>query len=109
MIDVTYQFGEETSIMTAGLADFLRYNLWANMQLLEACAQLTDEQLDATLQGTYGSVRETLVHLFRAEEGYARHFNLTSETPTPPLRDFSTFPGFDELKRRAERSGQELI
>jgi uncharacterized damage-inducible protein DinB len=95
--------------MTTGLPDFFKYNLWANLRLLEACAHLSDAQLDATTKGTFGSVRETLMHLFAAEEGYARHFNFTGPAPTPRLADLTTFAGFDELRRRAERSGKELI
>ena len=95
--------------MTTGLPDFFTYNLWANLRLLDACAHLSDAQLDATTKGTFGSVRETLMHLFSAEEGYARHFNFTGIAPTPRLADLTTFPGFDELRRRAERSGKELI
>ncbi|HEV2661333.1 MAG TPA: DinB family protein [Ktedonobacteraceae bacterium] len=93
--------------MTTGLPDFFHYNLWANLRLLDACTQLSDAQLDATMTGTFGSVRETLMHLFASEEGYVRSF--TGTTPTPPLKGFTTFAGFDELRRRAERSGKELI
>ena len=93
--------------MTTGLPDFFQYNLWANLRLLEACAYLSDEHLNATTKGTFGSVRETLMHLFAAEEGYVRHFTGTS--PTPRLKELTTFPGFDELRRRVERSGKELI
>ncbi len=93
--------------MTIGLPDFFKYNLWANLRLLDACAQLSDAQLDATTKGTFGSVRETLMHLFAAEEGYVRA--LTGKIPTPPLADLTHFPDFDELRRRAERSGKELI
>ena len=35
-----------------------------------------------------------------------RHF--TGPSPTPRLKELTTFPGFDELRRRAERSGKEL-
>src|SRR5215472_9532260 len=94
--------------MTAGLPDFFKYNLWANMRLLDACAQLSDAQLDATTKGTYGSVRETLIHLFSAEEGYVRGITGTSPS-SPQLKELTTFPGFDELRQRAERSGKALI
>ena len=94
--------------MSTGLSDFFQYNLWANLRLLDACSQLSDAQLDFTSKGAYGSVRETLMHLFTAEEGYARHFHFTGADPTPALKEFTTFPGFDELRRRAERSGKEL-
>src|SRR5258708_19405526 len=93
--------------MTTGLPDFFQYNLWENLRLLDACAHLSDAQLDATTRGTFGSVRETLMHLFAAEEGYVRSF--TGTTPIPPLKELTTFAGLDELRRRAERSGKELI
>ena len=93
--------------MTTGLPDLYRYNRWANLRLLDACAELSDAQLDATTKGVYGSVRETLLHLFAGEEGYVRHFTGTS--PAPRLRELTDFPGLDELRRRAEWSGTELI
>jgi uncharacterized damage-inducible protein DinB len=93
--------------MTTGLADFFKYNLWANRCLLDACENLSDAQLDATTIGTFGSVRETLMHLLSSEEGYARH--VTGKIPSPTLKEFTTFPGFDELQRRAKMSGQSLI
>ncbi len=96
--------------MTTRLTDFFTYNLWANQRLLDSCAQLSDAQLDATmLRGTFGSVRETLMHLCAAEEGYARHFHLTGPAPTPMLKEFTTFAGFDELRLRVEWSGKELL
>jgi uncharacterized damage-inducible protein DinB len=91
----------------AGLPDFFRFNLWANQRILDACASLTDTQLDMTTTGTFGSIRDTLMHLFASEEGYAGHF--TGSPPTPRLNDFTTFAGFDELRRRAHMSGNELI
>jgi len=93
--------------MTTGLPDFFKYNLWANLRLLDACTHLSDAQLDATTRGTFGSVRETLMHMLAAEEGYAR--TLTGTSPTPRLKELTTFPDFDELRRRAERSGETLI
>ncbi len=58
-------------------------------------------------QATFGSVLETLMRLFTAEEGCAQHFNFTGTAPRPA--GLTTFPGFDELQRRVERSGKELI
>ncbi|MBA3823017.1 MAG: DinB family protein [Ktedonobacterales bacterium] len=94
--------------MATGLADFFTYNLWANLRLLDTCETLTDAQLDATTPGVFGSVRETLVHLFSSEEGYSHHSHLTGPMPTPSLRAMTEFPGFAVLRQRAERSGREL-
>lgn len=93
--------------MATKLAEFFQYNLWANQQLLDACTTLTDAQLDAKMIGTFGSIRETLLHLFQAEEGYVKSF--TKKLPNPALKDIASFPGFDELRRHAEMSGQSLI
>jgi uncharacterized damage-inducible protein DinB len=93
--------------MTPGLRGFFEYNLWANLRLLDSCAALSDAQLDETMHGTFGSIRETLLHIFSSEEGYAR--SVTGTAPTPRLDKLTTFPGFDELRRRAEQSGNRLI
>jgi uncharacterized damage-inducible protein DinB len=100
-------FLKENLPMTTGLSDFYKYNLWANLRLLDACARLTNEQLDATMVGTFGSIRETLMHMLSSEEGYAGHF--TGTYPQPRLHELPAFPGFDELRRRAEQSGKSLI
>jgi uncharacterized damage-inducible protein DinB len=93
--------------MSAGLADFFRYNLWANHVLLDSCDPLSDAQLDATTAGVYGSVRAILMHLFSAEESYAGRVG--DQASEPSLKESDAFPGFDELRRRAEQSGQALI
>lgn len=95
--------------MTARLTDFFRYNLWANLHLLDFCSQLTDEQLDFSIVGVYGSIRETLHHMLASEEGYARRFTFTGEAPKPYLKEMPTFPGFDVLRERAEHCGNELL
>jgi len=55
---------------TDTLTTFFRHNLWANERLIELCAGLSDEQLDATLVGTFGSIRATLQHIVAAERSY---------------------------------------
>lgn len=94
--------------MTTELTNFVNYNLWANLCMLDACAQLTDAQLtDATAKGVYGSVRDTLVHILSSEQDYVR--DLTGNSPTPRLDELTHFPGFDELRRYARWSAEELI
>lgn len=93
--------------MTTRLTNFLKQHLWANLRLLEACMNLSDEQLDATMRGTYGSVRETLMHLFAAEERYVAL--LTGRRSEDALSEGGPFAGFDELRQRAHKAGEELI
>ena len=52
------------------LLEMFRHKTWATLRLIEYCQGLSDEHLDATTPGTYGSIRETLHHLVDAEEGY---------------------------------------
>jgi len=48
------------------------------------------------------------MHMLTAEEGYAR--SVTGNIPTTPqLRELTQLPDFDELRRRAKRTGEELI
>jgi uncharacterized damage-inducible protein DinB len=56
--------------VTDTLTTLYSHNLWANLRLLERCAGLTDEQLGATAVGTFGSIRDTLQHIVRAERSY---------------------------------------
>ena len=55
---------------TDTLTTLFRHNRWANERILERCAGLTDEQLDATIVGAYGSIRDTLQHIVTAERSY---------------------------------------
>ncbi len=93
--------------MATILAELFQHNRWANLRLLDACARLTDDQLNAAAPGTYGRVRDTLVHMLAAEERYVGL--LTGEQPKKPLRESEGYPGIPELRKRARRSGQALI
>ncbi len=55
---------------TDTLTTLFSHNLWANLRLLEQCAALSSEQLDATISGTYGSIRDTLQHIVTGEQLY---------------------------------------
>lgn len=89
----------------ARLSDMFRHNLWANLKLLDACEGLSDEMLDSKVEGTYGTVRDTLVHLFGAERRYAQRLQGDARTPIPD----GQWPGFAELRALAEDTGNSLI
>ncbi len=48
----------------------LIHHRWANDRLLDACAQLTDEQLDHEFEMGVGSLRKTLTHMAGAIRGW---------------------------------------
>ena len=72
--------------MTDFLLRQMRHGIWANERLLERCRALTDEQMDLTVPGTYGTIRKTLAHIVSAEEGYLVRL-LGSLLHEPPLRE----------------------
>ena len=91
----------------AGVAvEIFKHNLWANLRLLDACASLSEEDLEATAPGTYGKVRDTLVHLFASEGRYVGEFNGKREFM---LNEEQEFAGFEVLRTHAVTSGEALI
>jgi uncharacterized damage-inducible protein DinB len=55
---------------TDTLTTLFSHHLWANLRLFEQCAGLTNEQLDATIPGAYGSIYVTLQHIVTSEQSY---------------------------------------
>jgi uncharacterized damage-inducible protein DinB len=86
------------------LVKLFEHNNWANIQIIQACSALSDEQLDAEPQSaTKGSIRETLTHLVNSQRGYLSLLTLTLEARhhAPP-----TFAG---LQESAQISGEGLL
>lgn len=94
--------GGDTSVLTTLFA----HNVWANLKLLDFCERLSDEQLDATAIGCYGSIRDTLWHIVGAEVSYVQRVN--GKLPAKPLPP-DQFPGFEVLKDAVRWAGDELL
>jgi uncharacterized damage-inducible protein DinB len=71
--------------MTSVLLELFRHKAWATLRLIEFCQTIDPSHLDASLPGTYGSVRATLAHLANAETSYFRR--LTGEQLGPVLEE----------------------
>jgi uncharacterized damage-inducible protein DinB len=71
--------------MTGTLLELFRHKTWATLRLIEYCQGLADDHLDATIPGTFGTIRETLRHLVGADEGYFSI--LTRKRLSEPLPD----------------------
>jgi uncharacterized damage-inducible protein DinB len=87
-------------------SEFLTYNRWANLQLIDTLAALTPEQLSASAPGVYGSIYATLVHIIRAEAGY---FHRLTGTRLPPPFAWETNPSPLEIRPYAEQVGTALF
>jgi uncharacterized damage-inducible protein DinB len=88
------------------ITDLFSHNLWANLSLLERCAPLTDEQLNATIPGTYGSIRDTLEHIVNAEQSYFSRISTGKRYVRPEDAPPMTF---EEMMESARRTGASLI
>ena len=93
--------------MSESLVEMFRHNAWANQQLYEACEGLSDEQLDATVVGTFGSIRDTLTHIASAQNRFAAA--LAESEPVSVIRESDPFPGVAELRDAARTSGEALV
>ena len=91
--------------MSKVLVQALRYNRWANLQLLDVCSTLSEEQLQLSSPGTYGTIAATWQHLLAAEQRYLRRLVGFQ----PQISEKDEFPGLAALKEHAARSGDELI
>ncbi len=52
------------------LDDAFAHHVWATLRLLDTCRALSSEQLETTVEGTYGPILETLRHLVGADASY---------------------------------------
>jgi uncharacterized damage-inducible protein DinB len=66
------------------------YGYWANRRLFDAVLQLTDEQFVQPVAGSYGSVRNTLVHILSAEWGWLDRCGGTPRGPALKATDYPT-------------------
>ena len=86
------------------LVKLFEHNNWANMQIIQACHALSDEQLDAEPQSaTQGSIRSTLSHLVGSQHGYLSLLMLPVEARV------RLSPALDELQEVAHKSGEGLL
>ena len=93
--------------MSESLVELFRHNAWANERLFDACEGLSDAQLDATLVGTFGSVRDTLRHVVGAQERYVAA--LAESGPVSVFREREPFHGLAELRDGARTSSEALF
>jgi uncharacterized damage-inducible protein DinB len=87
--------------MGEALIELYRHKTWATLRLIEHCQTLSDEHLDSTMPGTYGTIRETLTHLVRSEERY--FWTLTGEYLSERMAEGPV--SLDDLAERIRRMG----
>ncbi len=52
------------------MSDAFAHHVWATERLIDACAELSPEQLTTPVPGTYGSILQTFRHLVEGDTLY---------------------------------------
>ena len=74
--------------------------------MLQACQNLSEDQLAAMIPSAYGTIRDTLGHIIRAEAHYLRL--LTGSCPQP-LFKWEDWPSLAEMTAYAAQVGEALV
>lgn len=110
--------GGRPTAMNGTLLELYRHKTWATLRLIEYCQGLNDEHLNASIPGTYGTIRDTLRHLVDSEEDYCSILTgeRLSELPDGPValgelaeRVRRLAPRWELLAQDADLAGRELI
>ncbi|HEX5938792.1 MAG TPA: DinB family protein [Dehalococcoidia bacterium] len=87
--------------MRSALEDAFEHYAWATLRLIDACQELSAEQLQTTVPGTYGSIQQTLRHIVA---GDAFDLLLLNGVRSPVVDDEGAM-GLTELRAAVERQG----
>ena len=72
------------------LEDLYDYDYWANKKLFEVISQLSAEEFTRDVAGSYGSIRNTLVHVVSAEWGWLDRCGGPARGPRLNAADYPT-------------------
>jgi uncharacterized damage-inducible protein DinB len=96
--------------MTArDLETLFDYGYWANQKLFEVVTQLTPEQFTQQVAGSYGSVRNTLVHMMSTEWGWLDRCGGAPRGPRLNASDYPTVTSVTERWARVEAYLREFL
>src|SRR6266404_4426263 len=82
------------------------YNAWANRRSLEAASALTAEKFVQPMGSSFGSVRDTLAHIWGAEWIWLERFQGRSPSSLP---DATQFPDMASLRERWDELEMRLL
>jgi uncharacterized damage-inducible protein DinB len=84
----TLERGENVTVQDLkGLFD---YSYWANDRVFSVLSQLTTEHFTQPVAGSYGSIRNTMVHMLSAEWGWLERCGGTRRGPALNAQDYPT-------------------
>lgn len=85
------------------------YGYWANRKLFDVISQMLPEKFTRPVAGTYGSVRNTLVHAMSAEWGWLERCGGTRRGPALDAAAYPTPTSVVECWERVEAYVREFL
>lgn len=85
------------------------YGYWANRKLFGVISQLTPEQYTQQIGGSYGSIRNTLVHTLSAEWGWLDRCGGAKRGPKLNAADYPTFESLLQSWNKVEGYVREFL
>jgi uncharacterized damage-inducible protein DinB len=86
------------------LDDAMAHHIWATGRLIDACRDLTPEQLATHAPGTYGSIIDTFRHLVITDCWYLTFFH-----DDPQRLEEGSEAGLDELRSAITSNGEDWM
>jgi uncharacterized damage-inducible protein DinB len=85
------------------------YNYWANQKFFEVLSQLTDAQFIQPVAGSYGSIRNTLVHVLSAEWGWLDRCGGPARGPALSASDYPTLASVRARWQQVEEHMRQFL
>ena len=85
------------------------YGEWANKKLFAVASQLTPEQFTQTVAGSYGSIRNTLVHALSTEWGWLDRCGGAKRGPALKGEDYPTLESIVAQWNKVEGYVREFL
>ncbi len=89
--------------------ELYRHNYWARDRQLGACTSLTDEQFTQPMGNSFGSLRDTLVHLLQVEWIWLERWNDRAPRVWPSDAEFTSLAILSERWNHIERVMWEFL
>jgi uncharacterized damage-inducible protein DinB len=89
---------------TSLLDDAMAHHIWATEQLIDACKDLTPEQLTTPAPGTYGAIIDTFRHLVSTDCWYLTFFG-----DEPQRIEDGSAADLDELRSAITSNGKDWM
>jgi uncharacterized damage-inducible protein DinB len=85
------------------------YGYWANQKIFDVLAQLTREEFTQQVAGSFGSVRNTMVHMMSAEWGWLDRSGGAKRGPALVATNYPTVASLVDQWRQVEADMRQFL